>query len=168
MTCNPNWPEIQQELKKYEQAQNRPDLITRIFRSKFEQLKTEVIKKELFGPVAAYTYVVEFQKRGLPHVHMLVVLKRAFKLNAVDKYDAYISAELPNPCTYPGLYSMVVKHMMHGPCGDSNPTNVCMRPGLNSTNVCMRPAKCKNHYPRPYTNETRLSNDGYPIYRRRE
>lgn len=34
MTCNPNWPEIKQELAPGEKAQNRPDLIARIFRAK--------------------------------------------------------------------------------------------------------------------------------------
>lgn len=87
---------------------------------------------------------------------MLVTLKRGSKLNTVDKYNAFISAKLPDKATYPCLYSMVVRHMMHGPCGD-----------LNLTNVCTRSEKCKNRFPRPYTNETKVSKDGYPIYRRR-
>ena len=64
MTCNPNWYEIKQELQTYEKAQNRPDLITRIFRAKLEELKYELFKKQIFGSIAAYVYVIEFLNRG--------------------------------------------------------------------------------------------------------
>ncbi|KAG5521132.1 hypothetical protein RHGRI_033626 [Rhododendron griersonianum] len=120
MTCNPNWPEIKAELKQHEQAQNRPDLATRIFHAKFEYLRREVVKKELFGPIAAYTFAIEFQKRGLPHVHMLIILKKAYKLNTAEQINALISAEIPNKNHQPHLYAMVVKHMLHGPCGELN------------------------------------------------
>lgn len=132
-------------------------MVTRVFRSKFEQLKKEVIKKALFGTVPAYTYVIEFQKRGFPHVHMLIILKKTFKLNSIDHFDAHISAELPDPKTYPTLYSMVVKHMTHGPCGELKPTNICMKSN-----------RCRNHYPRTFTNENKIPSDGYPIYKRQD
>ncbi|KAG5514913.1 hypothetical protein RHGRI_036082 [Rhododendron griersonianum] len=51
---------------------------------------------------------------------------------------------------------MVVKHMLHGPCGELNPQN-----------VCMQNEKCKNHYPKNCCTETTICPDGYPIYRRR-
>ncbi|KAG5537863.1 hypothetical protein RHGRI_025085 [Rhododendron griersonianum] len=96
MTCNPNWQEIKDEMKTHEEAQNRPDLLCRVFRSKLEHLQKEIVKNQLFGPVAAYTFVVEFQKRGLPHMHMLIILKKLFKLDTIDKIDAFISAEIPD------------------------------------------------------------------------
>ncbi|XP_058189501.1 uncharacterized protein LOC131307104 [Rhododendron vialii] len=156
MTCNPNWAEIKAQLKPHEEVQNRPDLVSRIFRSKFEYLRKEVIKNELFGPVAAYTFAVEFQKRGLPHVHMLIILKKAYKFNTVEKINAFISAEIPDKRQYPHLYAMVIKHMLHGPCGEFNPQN-----------PCMQKEKCKNHYPKSYSTETSFCPDGYPLYRRR-
>lgn len=155
MTCNPKWTEITQELKSFEEAQNRPDLVARVFRSKFEHLRREVIKKELFGPVAAYTFVIEFQKRGLPHVHMLLILKKAYKINTVEKFDAFISAEIPDKKKQPHLYAMVLKHMMHGPCGT-----------LNLNNVCMENKKCKDHFPRGLVEETMIAANGYPVYKR--
>lgn len=75
MTCNPSWPEIIQELAPGEEAQNRPDLVARIFHAKLVTLKEEIVSDKLFGPVAAFVYVVEFQKRGLPHAHFLIILK---------------------------------------------------------------------------------------------
>ncbi|KAG5562040.1 hypothetical protein RHGRI_004922 [Rhododendron griersonianum] len=156
MTCNPNWPEIKVELKPHEEVQNRPDLVCRVFRSKLEYLRKEVLKNEVFGPVTAYTYAVEFQKRGLPHVHMLIILKKAYKLDTVEKFDSYSSAEIPDKGAQPHLYAMVLKHMLHGPCGELNPQNPCMEKG-----------KCRNHYPKNYSPESTICPDGYPIYRRR-
>ena len=51
VTCNPNWPEIKQELRLGEEAQNRPDLIARVFRANLEELKIELFKKQVFGVV---------------------------------------------------------------------------------------------------------------------
>ena len=52
---------------------------------------------------------------------------------------------------------MVVKHMMHGPCGALKPTNVCMQDG-----------SCKCRYPRTFNETTIQGKDSYPIYRRRK
>ncbi|KAG5541509.1 hypothetical protein RHGRI_021364 [Rhododendron griersonianum] len=156
MTCNPKWIEITNELKSHEDVQNRPDLVTRVFKGKLEHMKKEVIKKKLFGPVQAYTYVIEFQKRGLPHVHLLLILKKGHKLTAPEHFDQFISAEIPDENENPHLYGAVLRHMMHGPCGKLNPSNVCMKNG-----------KCKNHYPKKFIETTTVAADGYPIYRRR-
>ncbi|XP_058189402.1 uncharacterized protein LOC131306985 [Rhododendron vialii] len=156
MTCNPKWIEITNELKAHEDVQNRPDLVTRVFRSKFEQLKKEVIKKKCFGPVQAYTYVIEFQKRGLPHVYLLLIMKRGHKLVTPNDFDQFISIEIPEEIKNPHLYAAVLKHMMHGPCGK-----------LNAGNVCMKNGKCKNHYPKKFTQATTVATDGYLVYRRR-
>ncbi|XP_031094289.1 uncharacterized protein LOC115998774 [Ipomoea triloba] len=56
MTCNPNWPEIKGLLQYNDDAQNRPDLIARVFHAKMQELKNDITKKQFFGEVAAYTY----------------------------------------------------------------------------------------------------------------
>eukprot|EP00889_Picochlorum_renovo_P006425 jgi/Picre1/33455/NNA_008779.t1 len=75
MTCNPNWPEIQREIRRGQAAQDRPDIVSRVFHAKLRQLKDELIKGKVFGEAKALTYRVEYQKRGLPHVHMLLWLE---------------------------------------------------------------------------------------------
>lgn len=127
MTSNPNWPEIKELLMPQEESQNRADLVVRVFHAKLEQLKEEVFKKHIFGEVAAYTYVIEFQKRGLPHAHFLIILKAQCKMYRPEEYDQVVSAEIPNEKHNPHLYKMVVKHMLHGPCGILNLSNVCMK-----------------------------------------
>ncbi|XP_044456809.1 uncharacterized protein [Triticum aestivum] len=156
MTCNPNWEEITHELENGQTAQDRPDIVVRVFRAKLQEMKKELFEKGILGKVQAYTYVVEFQKRGLPHAHFLLIMTRKYKYTCPEQYDRIISAELPNKHKYPELYKMVIKHMMHGPCGALNKFCPCSK---------NRPS-CKNNYPRPF-NETTIQGKDYPIYRRR-
>ncbi|XP_049346841.1 uncharacterized protein LOC125811408 [Solanum verrucosum] len=60
MTCNLEWTEIQEQLCVGQVAQDRPDLVTRVFRAKLQDLKDQIFKKEIFGPTAAHVFVVEF------------------------------------------------------------------------------------------------------------
>lgn len=72
-------------------------------------------------------YVVEFQKRGLPHVHMLVWLSSDAKKNLKGSIDSYVSAEIPDPEKDPVGYAAVTGFMIHGPCGAENPKSPCMK-----------------------------------------
>ena len=62
-------------------------------------------------------YTIEFQKRGLPHAHILLWLHPNDRLNEVERIDNVISAELPDKTKYPRLYEAITSFMMHGPCG---------------------------------------------------
>ena len=74
MTCNPHWPEIEAELKEGQKAQDRPDLVARVFKLKKDQLLRDLKKNGVLGKTVADIYVIEFQKRGLPHAHILIIL----------------------------------------------------------------------------------------------
>ena len=57
-------------------------------------------------------YAIEFQKRGLPHMHMLLYfLIKMINLTRMKKFDDVISAEIPNNNFYPRLYNNLVKKM---------------------------------------------------------
>lgn len=78
MTCNPNWPEIIENLNKGETPSDCPDLIARVFQIKVNQLKKLLLDSHIFGKHTAYIYVIEFQKRGLPHVHLLIFFSKEY------------------------------------------------------------------------------------------
>jgi len=118
MTCNPKWREIQENLLYNQQASDRPDICARVFNIKKDYLIDLIVKQKFFGDVAAFVYVIEFQKRGLPHVHILITLKYNFKISTPQIVDKYISAEIPDPYKNRTLHDIVMKHMIHGPCGD--------------------------------------------------
>ena len=86
-----------------------------------------MLEDHILGEVQAYVYVIEFQKRGLPHAHWLLIMRNKFKLTCPEQYDLLISAELQNKKKYPELYKMVTKHMMHGPCSLLNMTCPCTK-----------------------------------------
>ncbi|XP_016168672.1 uncharacterized protein LOC107611233 [Arachis ipaensis] len=156
MTCNPSWSEIASELSPTQTPQDLPDLTTRIFRAKFKQLKEDVITKGVLGKVKSYIYVTKFQKRGLPHIHMLLILENNDKLSDADQYDSLVRAEIPCKEAEPHIHEAVLRHMVHVPCGT-----------LNQSSPCMKNGQCKHNYPKEFVAETRRDDDSYPQYRRR-
>lgn len=82
-------------------------------------------------------YVVEFQKRGLPHVHMLIWLNSESKKNLTANVDKFVSAEIPNPLKDKIGYDTVKSFMIHGPCGLEN-----------MKSPCMKNLKCTRHFPK--------------------
>ncbi|XP_060202830.1 uncharacterized protein LOC132631247 [Lycium barbarum] len=158
MTCNPSWPEIEDLLLPTDEVQNRPDLISRTFKAKVEELKSDIVKKGIFGKVVAFMYTIEFQKRGLPHAHFLIILADEYKLLTPEAYDKVICAEIPNLDTNHYLHSLVIKHMMHGPCRSLNPKSPCM----------IKTGHCEFKYPTSYAPETCKGKNSYPIYRRQD
>ncbi|XP_074603972.1 uncharacterized protein LOC141857378 [Brevipalpus obovatus] len=155
-TCNPNWPEIKQELHPGQYPTDRPDLICRVFKLKIDEFMKDMIDNQIFGEVVAYCYTVEFQKRSLPHAHFLFVLSENDKIRTADQVDLFVSAEIPNSDNEADLYQLVKSHMMHGPCGVLNPNCVCM---VNSL--------CSKSFPKPFLERTNYGGDGFHSYRRR-
>ena len=74
MTCYPKWPEITNQLDEGQEPQDRPDIVAMAFKYKMDQLMKYLIDGGCFGQVVGFLYCVEFQKRGLPHVHILLIL----------------------------------------------------------------------------------------------
>ncbi|KAL1330530.1 hypothetical protein AAHE18_12G116100, partial [Arachis hypogaea] len=96
-------------------------------------------------------YTVEFQKRGLPHAHMLLWLYAESNLQSVDEF---ICVELPNPQKFPTLYNVVTKYMIYRPCGRLRPSSYCLKDG-----------KYSKFYPKRFIDQTRFDEDGYSIYK---
>lgn len=124
---------------------------------KLKELLQDLKKKNIFGQVIAMVHVIEFQKRGLPHAHMLIILRNEDKPHTVSLIDKIVSAEIPNKETHPRLFEVVTKNMIHGPCNTPNSRSPCLEGG-----------KCRKGFPKPFQNETVASNNGYPLYMRRQ
>ena len=77
----------------------------------------------------AVMYTIEFQKRGLPHAHLLIFLHPSSKYPTPDDIDKVISAEIPCPISNHELHKCVQDHMIHGPCGMSNKSLPCLKNG---------------------------------------
>jgi hypothetical protein len=57
----------------------------------------EIYKKGILGKAVAYVYTIEFQKRGLPHAHILVFLEDGDKILTPADIDTAIRAYWPDP-----------------------------------------------------------------------
>lgn len=107
--------------------------------------------------IYAVIYTIEFQKRGLPHAHILVFLEPEFRCSHPNKIDEIICAEIPDKDREPRLYNIVSSLMIHGPCGPQND-------GL----PCMLNRKCTKYFPKKFVDQTVIDSEGYPVYRRRD
>ena len=116
-TANPAWHEVTSALRPGEHAHDRPDLIARVFHIKFQSRLKELFDEEVLGKMIAYCWVVEFQKRGLPHAHILMNVQAADKVKTAADIDARVCAEFP-PRSHGDqqeLYSIIKSSMVHGP-----------------------------------------------------
>jgi hypothetical protein len=167
MTANPNWPEIQEQLlwevppgaganhqRRKQKASDRPDIVARVFEMKKNELLKE-IKDGLFGRVPAMVHTIEFQKRGLPHMHILIFLGEEDKIRDAAHVDRIVSAQIPDPELHPRLYATITNCMLHGPCGNDKPNAPCMADG-----------KCSKHFPKEFSDVTVFGENGYPQYAR--
>ncbi|KAL1316722.1 hypothetical protein AAHE18_15G085900 [Arachis hypogaea] len=132
--------------------EDRPNMICRLFKVKEDMMIKDLRYNKLFGATKA-----EFQKRGLPHAHILLLF-----LHEQDKYptsadiDKIICAEVPDADVDNAYYEAVKSFMLH-PCGLSKPTSPCMEEG-----------RCIRHFPKKFNKMTIVDEDGYPVYKRRD
>ncbi len=96
VTCNSNWPEITNELLPNQQASDHSDLISRVFKLKLKSITNDLFVKDVLGKVIAHIHVIEFQKRGLPHAHILMILLPEDKPKTPEDFDKLVCAEIPD------------------------------------------------------------------------
>ena len=101
MTCNPQWIELLDAAFPGQTAQDRPDLIARLFKLKLDALLQDLIDQEVFSKVPGYLYTIEFQKRGLPHAHILLILHKDSKPRTPEAVDRMVCAEIPDKIPVP-------------------------------------------------------------------
>ncbi|KAG5553887.1 hypothetical protein RHGRI_011678 [Rhododendron griersonianum] len=101
-------------------------------------------------------YIIEYQKRGLLHSHIILTLAAEDKLNSPEEIDEVICAEIPNEVNDPLAFETTMRYMIHGPCGDGNLFAPRMVNG-----------KCSKHYPKKFSEQTTVDENGFVIYRQR-
>ncbi|CAN1777384.1 ATP-dependent DNA helicase PIF1 [Linum perenne] len=139
-TCNSKWPEIDLMVNLIRDTERRdPNRADAIARV-FKLKLTQLVFE--IKSKSIFGNVVAF-------VEAVEFQKRGI--------DSVISAEIPDPLIDPLCYEAVQKFMLHGPCGP-----MCLQTPPTTT------GKCKKHFPKPFSAETTIDEDGYPRYRRRE
>lgn len=108
-------------------------------------------------------YVVEFQKRGLPHAHIAVRLQGR-QPRTPDEIDTYISAEIPpnKPDGEPWekeLRELVLRNMIHRRCVPER----CFKQRKRGTPR----QSCKYGFPYALQGVTTIDDNGKVLHRRR-
>ncbi|XP_065664462.1 uncharacterized protein LOC136086119 [Hydra vulgaris] len=128
-TCNPKWREITEYLYPGQTANDRPDLVIRVFKLKLNNLLNDIFRYSVLGKVITHAQ-----------------LKTAHDINNL------ISAKIPDTIVNRDLYDVVKTCMLHGPCDILNPKSPCMKDGVCSKNYRKEfidnTAAVHNGYPR--------------------
>jgi len=167
MTANPNWPEIQDALlqeelpdpnsnarRKKQTAYDRPDIVARVFEQKKNALLKD-IRGGVFGKVLANIHTVEFQKRGLPHMHLLTFL---------DPANKFIMPMILIP-SY-GLSFLIQSHNL---CSMTLSLLACFMVPVelsNQKHLAWLTKKCSKRYPKEFRDHTAFNPNNYPEYAR--
>ncbi len=159
-TADPQWDEIKSSLLPGESPHDRSDIVDRVFKIKHTSLLNDLLEHHILGKVKAFTSMIEFQKRGLPHAHILLIMDDKDKPRTPEAIDKIVSAEIPDVSVNPNLHAIVTKSMVHGPCGAVNPTCPCMETTADGK-------KCRKDFPKEFKEQTSINANGYPFYRRR-
>ncbi|XP_015947186.1 uncharacterized protein LOC107472150 [Arachis duranensis] len=87
MTCNPEWDEIKREVTPIGlKAEDRPDILCRVFKIKFDGLIDDLKEEKIFGKILGYDI------------------------------DKHITAEIPDENERPNLHGAFQNYMVHDPC----------------------------------------------------
>lgn len=147
LTANPQWAEFLPFKEKYHNIADRPDIVCRIFHAKLMKMINYL--KSSKSPFGRYIYlvcVIEYQKRGWPHVH--IALKTTKEPSSAIEVDSVISAVVPLPDD--PIYHLVVSKMMH-----------------KCNSHCLRPdGTCRKHFPAKLSPETFTDKNGFTHYKR--
>ena len=106
------------------------------------------MNKHIFSEGIAYIYTVEYQKRGLPHIHIIIFLQPGMCLSSPDHIDQFVSTEFLDEKEQPLLYELVKTHMVHGPCRIAH-----YSPCLSEKKECLKV------FPKLFQPETVISGD---------
>lgn len=63
---------------------HRHDLTARVFRRKLIRLMDSINQHKIFGETQCWLYSIEWQKRGLPHAHILIWLNEKIMAPQID------------------------------------------------------------------------------------
>lgn len=111
-TANSSWADITRNLpwmtvngvRVRQPYYRHMHIVNRVFKRKLDLLITALKAGLLFGgrKAKAIQYKIEWQKRGLPHAHILITFHKKFDAAEITNY---ITARTPKPCESHGLDS---------------------------------------------------------------
>jgi hypothetical protein len=155
-TANPQWEDIQVALLPGQIGVIILILLHSVFHLKMEALLDEITKKGIFGRQWPISIPLSSRSVASPictsSFFLMLLPNQLHQLKLTPLFVLSSLIQLLSP-----LYNIVSKVMIHRPCGvHGNPNAVCIDRG-----------KCTKGFPKPFSDETLMTADGYPTYCRR-
>ena len=160
MTANPKWREVKDSLPYAQTPQDRYDIISRVFKQKLDSLLGD-LKAGGLGVQVLRCHVIEFQKRGLPHAHIVVTLAEADRPRTPEQVDSLSSAEVPPlpaesnaskaAVAQRRLRALVLEHMVHNDCASGRGPSC---PCWDKDKKC-----CRGNFPFEFHDETTMGDE---------
>ncbi|KAK3929744.1 3-hydroxyanthranilate 3,4-dioxygenase [Frankliniella fusca] len=146
MTANPKWKEIQEDLPEVPWY-FKPQVNVRVFLQKMAVLLNLLVQRQCLGRALGYACVIEYQKRGLPHCHIIMMVYPDDMPKCGREVDLVIRADIPDPAREPQLHELVTRVNLHHLCREKK------RRGQEV--FCMVDGKhCKSKFPKSFSDET--------------
>ncbi|KAL3122114.1 hypothetical protein niasHT_001654 [Heterodera trifolii] len=159
---NPSWPELKEALQGRQQYTHRADIVCRIFMDKAAEFVRDLVEKNVLGKVAGWCYSVEHQKRGMPHIHMLLILQERERVLTPENVDQYVFARIP---PLPPMEDMSVEANQQRRLWHYVTTMMLHDCNSACTEVDEQGrTRCRKHFPKPYSDLTELSEVRYTSY----
>jgi hypothetical protein len=96
--ANPKWPEIVEVIRETSPtvtSSDRDDSIAIVFKLKLDLLIHDLMHKQVMGTLAGISIVIEYQKRTLPHAHIVVIIHPDDRHKTAEDTDKLLSVEIP-------------------------------------------------------------------------
>lgn len=74
MPCNPQWPEVRNALLPRQNVIDSLNIVALVFCIKFRALMAFVVGEQVFMEIKALVEIIEFRKRGVPHLHCIFII----------------------------------------------------------------------------------------------
>uniref|UniRef100_A0A0K0FET1 Helitron_like_N domain-containing protein n=1 Tax=Strongyloides venezuelensis TaxID=75913 RepID=A0A0K0FET1_STRVS len=121
MTTNPNWREITENLYSGQLPKYHRDLIARVFKHKSDALIHGLKENKIMGNVVYLQSTIEFRKKSLLHIHILV--------------DNCVKTDFSDNEKNPRLFEIVTKTIVHSRCDISKTKEPCWD---EEKNICIK------------------------------
>jgi hypothetical protein len=148
-------------------ANDDPVLVAQLFERRLRAF-VALLRKGLLGPYVYSVVVVEWQKRGLPHAHILLrvhVPGLDMPTPSMRAINRVTTAEVSQLRTRMGrrIYRNTMRHKCTKACRSR------LHRCTDAASCVLQPVPCKKKFPWPIKRRTQLDpRTGYVIYRRRQ